>query len=152
MTKKMNQTELIDLFDKISHFDKHMGLELYEVDSNENKKIEYSLKVETKHLSSPQSCHGGVIAAMMDAVLGIETLACAAKEGNLCSTVEFKLNFIQPAKLGDILKGQAQIDFKGKSLVVTSGTITSQGGLVAKGTGTFNLYPIHKKKLSDFDV
>ncbi|MCP4913095.1 MAG: PaaI family thioesterase [Oligoflexia bacterium] len=145
----MNQREILDLFEKISHFDKHMGLILKETTEG---KIEYSLEIKKQHLSSPQTCHGGVIAAMMDAVLGIESLACAAAEDKLCSTVEFKLNFIKAAKLGDILKGEANIDFKGKSLVVTSGSLFCGDDLIAKGTGTFNLYPMSKKQLTDFEV
>jgi len=59
--------------------------------------------------------------AMVDAVLGVPVLSHAVTEDKLCATVEFKINYIAPAKLGDKLVGTNTIDFKGKSLVVSSG-------------------------------
>lgn len=143
----MNPQELLELFQKINNFDKHLNLEL----NNNSDKLQYSLTIANEHLSSPKTSHGAVIAAMMDAVLGIEALSHAVSKGCLCSTVEFKINYLQPALLGDKLTGHAQIDFKGKSLVVTSATINCGEKLVAKGQGTFNLYPFEKKDFSGFE-
>jgi len=82
----------------------------------------------------------------MDCVLGLSALSMALTEGNLTSTVEFKLNFIRPARLGDKLVGTGLIDYKGKSLIIASGDIKlATGELIAKGLGTFNTYPLEKK-------
>jgi uncharacterized protein (TIGR00369 family) len=113
---------------------------------------EYRMVIRPEHLSSPGVAHGGVLAGLMDAVLGAAALSLAFTTGELVSTVEFKLNFLHPVRLGDVLRATAQVDHAGKSLVVCSGTIYRQvpgasGGetAVAQGMGTFNRYPAAKR-------
>jgi uncharacterized protein (TIGR00369 family) len=109
--------------------------------------ITYTLDIQKHHMASPDACHGGVISGMMDAVLGVTALSFAVSKGNLCATVEFKINYLSPVKLGDHLEGRGEIDFYGSKLMVTSGAIIEQnsGRLVAKGLGTFSQYPLSKK-------
>lgn len=85
---------------------------------------------------------------MMDAVLGVTSLSWAVSKGNLCSTVEFKTNYISPGKPGDFLVGTAEIDFAGSRIIVASGQIVERNSnrLIAKGIGTFSQYPAERKK------
>jgi uncharacterized protein (TIGR00369 family) len=144
----MTPDELLTLYKKISNFDRHMGMELSSVKlDNGEHELTYKMIIKEEHLSSPDSCHGGVLSAFMDAVLGVPVLTYAVGRDMLCSTVEFKMNFLGPAKLGDIIVGKNVIDFKGKSLVVSSATLENEvtGAQIAKGMGTFNLYPTKKR-------
>lgn len=129
---------------ELVQFDRHMGMEL-KVHSPGN--LTYTMEIKKQHLTSPDAAHGGVISAMMDAVLGVTSLSWAVSKGNLCSTVEFKTNFLSPVMPGDILEGTGEIDFTGSKLIVTSGRIIEQKSqrLVAKGIGTFSQYPISRK-------
>lgn len=140
----MKPTDLIQLFKQINHFDRTMGLELI---FDQHTQPHYQLKIQEQHLSSPGVAHGAVIAAMMDAQLGILALAHAVTMDKLCSTVELKTNFLNPALISDELVGSGVIDFTGKSLVVVSASLVKKANqeLVAKGMGTFNLYPLDKK-------
>jgi len=113
---------------------------------------EYRMVIRPEHLSSPGVAHGGVLAGLMDAVLGAAALTLAFTSGELVSTVEFKINFLHPVRLGDELRATAQVDHAGKSLVVCSGTIyrqvpgaTTGETAVAQGLGTFNRYPASKR-------
>lgn len=135
---KLNPQELQNLFTKICKFDQTLGLNL----SMKEGQLTYKMEVSERHLSRPGISHGGAIAAMMDAVLGITALQEAVSHGRLCSTVEFKINYLQPAKLGQVLEGYAKIDFYGKSLIVTSGEIMDGDKIIAKGQGTFNTYAL----------
>lgn len=140
----MNPTDFEQFFKKNNNFDKTLGLKFKILSPGH---IEYYLKIEERHLSSPQYCHGGVIAGMMDAVLGLTVISYAITLDKFCSTVELKTNFLTPASLGQELKGSALIDFKGQSLVVCSGNIAdhlNSEKMVAKGIGTFSLYPASK--------
>jgi uncharacterized protein (TIGR00369 family) len=139
--EKMTPKDLEALFKRISRFDQTLGLELSITEAGDTV---YKMKVDERHASSPISCHGGAIAGMMDAVLGVRALAYSVTQMKFCSTVEFKINFLNPAVPGDLLIGASSIDFVGKRLVVTSATISAGEKLVAKGIGTFNLYPISK--------
>lgn len=130
-------------FRAVNHFDRHNGLVFKLLAPGE---IEYRLTIQEQHLSSPGVAHGASIAAFMDCVLGLTALSLALTTGQLTSTVEFKLNFIRPARLGDELVGTGRIDYRGKSLIIASGDIKlASGELVAKGLGTFNTYPLEKK-------
>ena len=135
--------EFAPYFRSINRFDRDNGLS-FEIHAP--GEITYQFTVQEKHLSSPGIAHGASIAGFMDCVLGLSALSLALTQGNLTSTVEFKLNFIRPARLGDKLIGKGRIDYKGKSLIIASGDVCSENGeLIAKGLGTFNTYPLEKK-------
>lgn len=113
---------------------------------------EYRMVVQEAHLSSPGTAHGGVLAGLMDAVLGAAALTLAFTAGELVATVEFKINYLRPVHLGDELLATARVEHTGKSIVVVSGTIYQQategaGPAVAQGLGTFNRYPASKREL-----
>ncbi|RZK24642.1 MAG: PaaI family thioesterase [Hymenobacter sp.] len=114
-------------------------------------KAEYRMVVRPEHLSSPGVAHGGVLAGLLDAVLGAAALTLAFTAGELVSTVEFKINYLHPVYLGDELRAVAQVDHAGRSLVVCSGVIyrlalgEAAETAVAQGLGTFNRYPADKR-------
>lgn len=138
----------MELFHKhymeIVRFDGFLGMKLQ---VHAPGKITYTLQIREDHLTAPDQCHGGVISAMMDSVLGVTALSLAVSQANLCSTVEFKMNYISVARPGEILEGSADVDYSGSKLITTSGYIrdTESGRLIAKGMGTFMQYPISKK-------
>lgn len=137
LKKYLDFYQSVDQFGKDNH---------YELTVTAPGEIEYKMKVLDKHQSSPGHAHGGAIAGLMDSTLGVAALSHAMSLQCLCSTVEFKINFIAPAVLGSTLRGVGKIDHKGKSLVITSAEIFDENGkLIAKGMGTFNLYPMDKK-------
>jgi len=92
-----------------------------------------------------------VLAGLLDAVLGAAALTLAFTAGELVSTVEFKINYLHPVRLGDELRAVAQVDHAGKSLIVSSGVIyrhaagAADATAVAQGIGTFNRYPAGKR-------
>ncbi|MFT6602804.1 MAG: acyl-coenzyme A thioesterase PaaI-like protein, partial [Bacteriovoracaceae bacterium] len=77
----MSPSELIELYKKINQFDKHLDFDLKMKDGV----VTYEVIIEDKHLSSPGTCHGGVLAGLMDNVLGVTALAYAVTEDKLCS-------------------------------------------------------------------
>lgn len=138
----MDVQKFKELYKQINRFDQHMD---YHLEIDDDGKVRYKCKIQEHHLSSSDTCHGGALAALMDNVLGVTTLAYAISQDKLCATVEFKINYLNPAMLGDELEGEAQIDFKGNRLVVASGFLKTKEKLIVKGIGTFNLYPASKR-------
>lgn len=111
--------------------------------------IIYEMEVLEKHLATVNTIHGGMIAALMDGVIGVAALSLVAQDKKLVSTVEFKLNYFKPAYLGDVLKGYGRVDNAGKRIISTSGEIYNQKGeMVAKAMGTFNAYPFDKSDIA----
>lgn len=107
--------------------------------------IETRMTILDKHLSSPGVSHGGSMAGLMDALLGFCALTAAIPDGNLVSTVEFKLNYFKPILAGDELLGKAKVVRKGKSIIVSIGEVYRGEDLVSHGQGTFNVYPLQKR-------
>lgn len=136
---------IIEAYKMSNNFGNDLGMELIQADKDG---VIYSLKIEEKHLATPVSAHGGVIAALMDGTLGVAALAHAIERAHVVSTVEFKINFTSPVVVGDVLEAKATVIHSGKRILVCEGYIYNQKeALVAKGTGTFNAYPAEKAKL-----
>ena len=135
--------KILELYNSINQFGKAQKMN-YEVLSP--GEIVYHLTVRKEHMATPLAIHGGVLAAMMDGVLGVTALSLSCEEEKLVSTVEFKINYFQPAKLGDRLVGVGKVESKGKRIIITSGEIKAENRkvTVAKGIGTFNAYPLEK--------
>ena len=108
--------------------------------------IQYVMPVREKHLATPIAIHGGVLSALMDAILGVASLSASCHDGKLVSTVEFKINYLSPARLGDVLIGEGRVIEKGNRLIVAEGDIKlkDSGKFIAKGLGTFSSYPLEK--------
>ena len=140
---------LIAHYNQINHYGRANGMVLAVPAPG---RAEYRMTVAEAHLSSPGTAHGGVLAGLLDAVLGAAALTQAFTAGELVSTIEFKINYLRPVLLGDELRAVAQVEHAGKSIVVVSGTIYRAAGAapeqaVAQGLGTFNRYPASKKSL-----
>jgi uncharacterized protein (TIGR00369 family) len=135
---------LIDQYIKQNHFGESLGMK-FEV--KEPGIVHYFLKIEGKHLATPNAAHGGVISALMDALLGVTGLSAVEGENKVVSTVEFKINFLSPALLHDELLGIGKIEQKGNRILVISGDIictNRNNQIIAKAIGTFNAYPAEK--------
>jgi acyl-CoA thioesterase len=143
----MDIVPMIEAYKQVNNFDRENGMELELIEPGH---IRYSMVVLEKHLSSPNTCHGGLISGFMDSIIGASALSMAFTEKKLVSTVEFKINMFKPAFLGDRLIGEGKIEYKGKSLISSSGAIYCENRdnlLIAKALGTFNLYPIEKREI-----
>ncbi|RMG80202.1 MAG: PaaI family thioesterase [Bacteroidetes bacterium] len=138
----MKMEHLIEVYKMVNKFGRTMGMELKEVKEGE---ITYEMTITENHLATPTAAHGGSVAAMMDGVLGVAALSVTAKEQKLVATVEFKIHYLRPVKLNDVLTGKGRVVHKGNRIVICSGEIFNQNNeMVAMGTGTFNAYPFQK--------
>lgn len=140
----------IEIYKRINQFSKENGMELT---VNVPGESIYKMVVLEKHLSSPNVCHGGVVAGFMDSVLGSAALSLSLQKGALVSTVEFKINYFKPVFLGDKLLGKGKVDFEGKKLISSTAEIfvVNDGNeiLIAKAIGTFNKYPLEKTQFAN---
>ena len=140
--------KLIEIYNKVNNFGRENNFKLTIIKPGE---IFYEMEVLEKHLATVSTAHGGMIAAMMDGVIGVAALTLVASDGKLVSTVEYKINYFRPVYLGDKLKGHGKVDYVGKRLIYSSGDIVNQKGeIVAKAMGTFNAYPFEKSDMKSF--
>ena len=138
---------ILKKYNEVNAFGKLLGLELNIIEPGH---VEYRMEITEQHLSNPAAAHGGGIAAMMDGILGVAALSLAAEKLRLVSTVEFKINYYAPIKLGDKLIGVGKVVFEGNRLISSEGAIYCENenmNMVCKGLGTFNSYPVEKNRM-----
>ncbi|MBL4667806.1 MAG: PaaI family thioesterase [Flavobacteriales bacterium] len=142
--------DLLKIYSQVNHFGRENGMKLTIIKPGV---ITYEMEVLKKHLATPTVIHGGMLSAMMDSVIGVAALSLVANEGKLVSTIEHKINYFKPARLGDLLKGEGRVDNAGKRIIHTSGEIYNQKGeMVAKAMGTLNAYPFEKSDVAEFNT
>jgi uncharacterized protein (TIGR00369 family) len=138
---------MVAVYNQINHYGRSNGMELTVPVPGE---ADYRMTINEEHLSSPHTCHGGVLAGLMDSALGAAALTLAFTTQEFVSTVEFKMNFLHPVRLHDQLIARGRVDHAGNTLIVSSCVIyrvaEGQADLaVARGLGTFNRYPADKR-------
>jgi uncharacterized protein (TIGR00369 family) len=70
--------------------------------------------------------HGGVVTAIADTACGYAAYTTMPEDSSVL-TVEFKINFMNPAA-GDRLRAEANVHKSGRTLVVVGATVTVMGG------------------------
>jgi uncharacterized protein (TIGR00369 family) len=145
---------MVAAYNQMNHYGRTNGMAL---SVPEPGRAEYRMTVREEHLSSPGTCHGGVLAGLMDAALGAAALTLAFTKLEFVSTVEFKMNYLHAVHLHDELVARGEVDHAGNSLVVSSCVIYRvQAGqedvAVARGLGTFNRYPATKRDFAKLVV
>ena len=140
--------KLISIYNKVNQFGANNEIKLSVIEPG---KVSCEMKVLPKHLATPTAIHGGMISAMMDTIIGVAALSVVAKDNKIVSTVEFKINFLNPSHLGDVLTGIGTVDKKGNRIIFASGEIKNQNNkIIAKAMGTLNAYPIEKSDLTEY--
>lgn len=133
---------LIQAYITLNNFGRLLGMD-FEIEAP--GKVVYRMKITNDLLATPAAAHGGSIAGLMDAALGVAGLSAVCEEGKVVSTLEMSVRFLAPAKPGDELTALANIISKGNRILVVQAEIFNQNQtLIAIGNGTFNAYPKEK--------
>ncbi|AEA45139.1 PaaI family thioesterase [Fluviicola taffensis] len=115
----------------------------FEVESKGH--VLYKMTVTNNHLATPFAAHGGSVAALIDAALGVACLTEVCEDLKVVSTVNLTISYLIPALKDDVLLADAQVIKSGKRILFVEGKITNQKGeLVATASATMNAYPVSK--------
>jgi len=138
----INNHPVIQFYRQYNNFGRTLNMDF---ELLEPGKVIYKMKVSSEILAHPAAAHGGAVAGMMDAVLGVAALSSVCEDNEIVSTVELSINYLRPAIVGDDLTGEAEMIWRGKRLLYFEGKIKNQHNeVVAAGKGTFNAYPVAK--------
>ena len=102
---------------------------------------EFEITIAHEHLQAYGTGHGGVLAGLIDAAMGLAVLGqLPAGEG--CATVEMKLNFTRAARPGR-LTATGRVLHRGRRIVTAAAEASDgDGRLVAVGQGTFQRFEL----------
>ena len=105
----------------------------------------YEMTIKDLHLATPFAAHGGSVASLMDAALGVAALSKVCTSNRIVATVTITINYMRPALNNDHLTAHARVVKSGKSLLFVECSITNQNeALVASGSAVMNAYPVEK--------
>lgn len=136
------QKLIIDSYNKTNEFGRILGM-VFDVISPGSIKIK--MKITDLHLATINVAHGGAVAALMDATLGVAALSLTAEKEKVVSTVDLNMSFMRPVKLNDTLHASGNVIKAGNRILFSEAIILNQNNeLVSKGSGTFNAYPVEK--------
>ena len=103
------------------------------------------LTVDEKHLNPNKVVHGAVILALADVGMGAAVHPTLA-EGELCATVEIKINYFKPVREGVLVCTTTLVN-RGKTLANLDSVVHCGDMLVAKANGTYAIFrPSPSKK------
>ena len=86
------------------------------------------------------SIHGGVLSALVDTAAGAAAWSTLEPLEDAVSTVDLRIDYLEPATVGADLRAEAQVRRKGNRVCHASVDITQGGTLIATGTGVYNIY------------
>jgi uncharacterized protein (TIGR00369 family) len=118
-----------------------VGMEVVRADADGSA---FSIAIDARHLQAYGTAHGGVIAGLLDAAMGLAILA-RLPGGEGCATIEMKLNFTGPAPPGR-LSASGRVLHEGRRIVTAAAEARAEGGgLVAVGQGTFQRFALERE-------
>jgi uncharacterized protein (TIGR00369 family) len=97
--------------------------------------LKVEMQARPEFLNPAGLVHGGMLAAMLDETLS-PTLALTLGPSEFAPTLELKVNFIAPTKVGQVL-GTGRIVHRGRSICFMEGQLEDErGNLLATATAT----------------
>ena len=98
------------------------------------------------HLNSTGAVHGAVLFAMADTGMG-KALYTTLKTGQLCATIEAKINYFKPVR-GGVIVCASELVNRGKSIASLESTLTVGTEVVARAFGTYTVFePKHQRSV-----
>lgn len=96
-----------------------------------------------KHLNTNNVVHGAVLYALADTGMGC-ALFPMLEEGQICATVEIKMNYFKPVFSGHIVC-RNQVINRGKKLANIDSRLYVDDVLVAQANGTYAIFRLNDK-------
>jgi uncharacterized protein (TIGR00369 family) len=97
------------------------------------------IEVRPELLQAFGAVHGGVVAALVDHVLGAAIFPSVPR-GTWPATLEFKLNYLAPVREG-LLRATGEVIALRRRTAVVQVEVTNDGRPVAAAQGTISLHP-----------
>jgi uncharacterized protein (TIGR00369 family) len=99
------------------------------------------LPVRAEHVGDPRrpALHGGVLSALIDTAGGAAAWS-ALEKGESVSTVDLRVDYLEPAGLAGPLRAEAELVRKGNRVCHVRVACSQDGVLVAEGRGVYNIH------------
>jgi uncharacterized protein (TIGR00369 family) len=138
----MGPRDILRLMEEVVPFNRYLGIR--GGDAREGWAV-LLLPVRPEHIGDPRrpALHGGVLSALIDTAGGVAAWS-ALPQGETVSTVDLRVDFLEPARAEGTLQAEAQLVRKGNRVCHVRISVTQEGVLVAEGRAVYN---IHRDRL-----
>jgi uncharacterized protein (TIGR00369 family) len=130
--------DAIRVMEEHSPFNKLLGIK---GEWAEHGRVKLILPVRPDFVGDPRrpALHGGVLSSLIDTAGGAAAWSALAADESV-STVDLRVDYLEPAGLGAPLEAEALLIRKGNRVCHTRVTVTQGGVLVAEGRGVYNIH------------
>lgn len=110
-----------------------------ELDEYSAEQVVVALDLQERHMNNASNLHGGVMASLMDAAMGLcGTYSPTPEDRQVAITLSMNVNFSAPAAAGSRVRAVARCRSSGHKVFMASCDLLDQDGrLLAFGEGVF---------------
>jgi len=137
---KTRARQALRAMEEFSPFNRLLGIK---GESAAPGRVALLLPVRPDFVGDPRrpALHGGVLSSLIDAAAGAAAWSMLG-DGESVSTVDLRVDFLEPAGLDGPLRAEAELVRKGNRVCHVRVAVTQGEVLVAEGRGVYN---IHRK-------
>jgi uncharacterized protein (TIGR00369 family) len=130
--------DVLRIMEEFSPFNRLLGIHGEHVEAG---RAVLSLAVREDFVGDPRrpALHGGVISSLIDTAGGAAAWS-ALQAGESVSTVDLRVDYLEPAGLEAPLRAEAELIRKGNRVCHVRITVTQGDRLVAEGRGVYNIH------------
>lgn len=103
----------------------------------EDEPARFGIRIEQHHCSFAGTCHGGLLATVLDIALGRGV--AVEREGAHAPTVTLTIDYMRAAQLGDWLETRTRILRRTRSMAFCDTVLVGPDGIVARANAIFKL-------------
>jgi len=136
--------EMLEIMQEHVPFNKLLGIRGEQVEAGHAILV---LPVRPELVGDPSrpALHGGVLSTLIDTAGGAAAWSALAA-GESVSTVDLRVDYLEPAVLGAPLRAEAHLIRKGNRVCHVKVALTQDGTLVAEGRGVYNIHRRREKE------
>lgn len=130
--------EVLHLMERDVPFNRYLGLV---GESASEGRCVLRLPVRVEFVGDPRrpALHGGVLSSLIDTAAGVAAWSVLADHESV-STVDLRVDYLEPAGLGGDLRAEAELVRKGNRVCHVRVAVTQDGVLVAEGRGVYSIH------------
>ena len=130
--------ELMRIMEEHVPFNRFLGLRGHSIGKGT---CVLTLAVREEFIGDPRrpALHGGVVSSLIDTAAGLAAWS-ALPPGESVSTVDLRIDYLEPAGLGADLRAAADLVRKGNRVCHVRVAVTQAEVLVAEGRGVYNIH------------
>lgn len=130
--------QLLEIMEQHVPFNRYLGLRGESIGEGRAVLV---LPVRPEFVGDPRrpALHGGVLSSLIDTAGGLAAWS-ALGAGEMVSTVDLRVDYLEPAGLGHPLRAEAELVRKGNRVCHVKVAVTQGGALVAEGRAVFNIH------------